>query len=256
MATIRFEYENALEEAVGQEGLSPAELDDKAAAAAAVDAFRARVESGEVGFPKLPEDNSTALAVAEFAAGLRESTSDVLLVGIGGSALGPYALDVALRGPYPVQHPPAGAKPRGNGAGSTPSRGPRLVVLDNVDPGFVAAALDRLNPRRTAVCVVAKSGSTAETISTFLIVREWMLKALGKQARERIIAITDAHKGDLLAIAKEEHYPLFFIPENVGGRYSVLTPVGLVPAALIGLDIATPAARRAGRPMPGAGRLS
>ncbi len=236
MATIRFEYENALEAAVGQEGLNPAELDAKMAAAA-VEAFRRRVESGEVGFPKLPEDTSTAPAVEEFADSLRDSISDVLLVGIGGSALGPYALDVALRGPYPVQHPPAGAKPRRNGAGSTAARGPRLVVLDNVDPGFVAAALDRLNPRRTAVCVIAKSGSTAETISTFLIVREWMLKALGKQARERIIAITDAHKGDLLAIAKEEHYPLFFIPEDVGGRFSVLTPVGLVPAALIGLNI-------------------
>ncbi len=236
MATIRFEYENTLAEAVGQDGLTPAELDTKTAADA-VQAFRGRVDSGEVGFPKLPDDNATAQAVAEFAASLRDDISDVLLVGIGGSALGPYALDIALRGPYPVQHPPAGAKPRKHGAGSTASRGPRLVVLDNIDPGLVAAALDRLNPRRTAVCVTTKSGSTAETISTFLIVREWMLKALGKQARARIIAITDAHKGDLLAIAKEEHYPLFFIPENVGGRYSVLTPVGLVPAALIGLDI-------------------
>jgi glucose-6-phosphate isomerase len=236
MATIRFEYENALANVVGGDGLSPNELDAQGAAAA-VEAFRARVASGEAGFPNLPDDRKTAAAIAEFAADLRDSISDVLLVGIGGSALGPYALDVALRGPYPVQHPPAGARPRGNGAGSTPARGPRLVVLDNVDPGFVAAALDRLNPRRTAVCVIAKSGSTAETISTFLIVRAWMLKALGKYARERIIAITDAHKGDLLAIAREERYPLFFIPENVGGRYSVFTPVGLVPAALIGLDV-------------------
>ncbi len=237
MATIRFEYENALQEAVGSEGLSPSDLDAKAAASA-VERFAKRVDSSEIGFPKLPDDRNTLRAVEEFAADMRESISDVLLVGIGGSALGPYALDVAMRGPYPVQHPPAGAKPRGNGAGSTATRGPRLVVLDNVDPGFVAAALDRLNPRRTAVCVIAKSGSTAETISTFLIVRDWMLKALGKQARERIVAITDARKGDLLAIAKEERYPLFFIPENVGGRYSVFTPVGLVPAALIGLDIA------------------
>ncbi len=236
MVTIGFDHGNALEQAVGGDGLSPNELDANTAAAA-VQAFRERVDSGEVGFPKLPEDRATLRAVEEFAAGLRESISDVLLVGIGGSALGPFALDVAMRGPYPVQHPPAGAAPRGNGAGSTLARGPRLVVLDNVDPGFVAAALDRLNPRRTAVVVIAKSGTTAETISTFLIVRRWMVEGAGKSARERIVAITDAHKGDLLSIAKQEQYPLFFIPENVGGRYSVFTPVGLVPAALIGLDI-------------------
>jgi glucose-6-phosphate isomerase len=68
-------------------------------------------------------------------------------------------------------------------------------------------------------------------------VREWLVAALGKRSRERIIAVTDPKKGDLLAIAKEEKYPLFFVPPNVGGRFSVLCPVGLVPAALIGLDI-------------------
>ncbi len=236
MLTIRFDYDNARAQAVGEHGLSAGELDAKAAAAA-VGAFRQRVDAGEVGFPALPEDRATLRAVEEFADGLRDDISDVLLIGIGGSALGPYALDMAMRGPYPVQHPPTGSSPRRRGSGSTPARGPRLVVLDNVDPGFIAAALDRLNPRRTAVCVIAKSGSTAETISTFLIVRRWMLDVLGKKVRERIIAITDAHKGDLLAVAKEERYPLFFIPENVGGRFSVFTPVGLVPAALIGIDI-------------------
>lgn len=223
---IQFSYENAMEKRVGAEGMTKADF-DKQAASAAVGAFRARVEAGEVGFPDLPEDIDTARAVEEFAAELRPQIDDVLLVGIGGSALGAYALDVAIRGPHPLQH-----TPRAKGF-----RGPRLVVLDNVDPGMIQAALERVNPRRAAMCVVAKSGSTAETLATFLIVREWMTRALGKKARERIIAITDARKGDLLAVAKEEKYPLFFVPENVGGRFSVLSPVGLVPAALIGLDI-------------------
>jgi glucose-6-phosphate isomerase len=217
---IQFSYDNAMEERVGPEGLTPAHI-DKQAASAAVDAFRARVESGEIGFPDLPEDQGTARAIEEFAAEMRPQVDDVLLVGIGGSALGAYALDVAIHGPHPVQQ----------GGGS------RLLVLDNVDPGFIGAALERANPKRAAVCVIAKSGSTAETIATFLIVREWMINALGRKARERIIAITDPNKGDLLAVAKEEKYPLFFVPENVGGRFSVLSPVGLVPAALIGLDI-------------------
>lgn len=243
---LRFNYENATEGAVGGDGLSASALDRKAAAEA-VAAFKGRVDSGEIGFPNLPDDRKAAAAIVEFADELRPRIDDVLLVGIGGSALGAYALDVALRGPHPLQseNPQAGktglngagaAKGKVNGKAKSGAR-PRLVVLDNVDPGLIAAALDRLNPKRTAVCVIAKSGSTAETMATFLIVREWMVAALGARAREQIIAITDSQKGDLLAIAKAERYPLFFVPGNVGGRFSVLTPVGLVPAALIGIDI-------------------
>jgi glucose-6-phosphate isomerase len=224
---VRFSYTNSLDAAVGAEGLRPAEL-DAGAAAAAVAAFRKRADSGEIGFPRLPEDRAVLRAVTEFADDLRPSIDDVLVLGIGGSALGAYALDVAIRGPHPLQSAPKGKRgaPR-----------PWLVVLDNIDPGFVAAALARLNPRRTAACVIAKSGSTAETLSTFLIVRRWMMKALGRRARARIIAVTDPHKGDLLAIAREEQYPLFFVPPNVGGRFSVLSAVGLLPAALCGLDV-------------------
>lgn len=232
MRLPEFDCRNALEAAVGAEGLSAGDFQAEAASAA-VEAFRARVRSDEIGFPNLPKDAATARAVAEFADDMRPSIDDVLVVGIGGSALGAYALDMAMRGPHPVQTSPAR-----KASGKHRKARPRLVTLDNVDPGFIAAALERLDPKRTAVCVIAKSGSTAETLATFLIVRRWMTGALGKRARAQIIAITDAKKGDLLAIAKEEKYPLFFIPANVGGRFSVLTPVGLAPAALIGLDIA------------------
>ena len=98
------------------------------------------------------------------------------LVGIGGSALGAWALDCGLRGPHPVQ--PAF------------STHPRLVILDNVDPAFTAAALDSMNPKKTFTVVIAKSGSTAETIATFLIVRDWMTKKLGRKAAHRIAAVT------------------------------------------------------------------
>jgi glucose-6-phosphate isomerase len=230
---LKFTYDNCLDSAVGNEGIARADL-DAARCADAVRAFRGRVDSGDIGFPNLPDDRSTAGAIAEFAKGLRPELDHVCVVGIGGSALGAYALDVAMRGPHPVQVSNNSGKPNGR---SNAAR-PQLVVLDNVDPGFVAAALERMNPKRTAVVVIAKSGSTAESLSTFLIVREWLVAALGKRSRERIIAVTDPKKGDLLAVAKEEKYPLFFVPPNVGGRFSVLCAVGLVPAALIGLDIA------------------
>lgn len=226
MAAIEFRYDNAMADRVGSEGITRNDLDAKRGIEV-VRAFRGRVESGEVGFPNLPSDKRTADAIAQFADGLRKQVDDVLIVGIGGSALGPYALDVAMRGPHPVQTP----------HGKSKTNRPRLVVLDNIDPGFIAGALENLNPKRTAVCVIAKSGSTAETISTFLIVHEWITKAMKKKARERIVAITDPKKGDLRQIATEEQYPTFAVPENIGGRFSVFCPVGLVPAALVGFDI-------------------
>src|SRR5688572_1813432 len=228
---IRFSYANALDSAVGPEGLRKEELSQEVAEGA-LRQFRARVDSGEIGFPRLAEDRLTARSISAFADGVRGGIDDVVVVGIGGSALGAYALDVALRGPHPLQTAMPGSK---NGGARSPR--PRLVVLDNIDPGVVAAAMERLNPKRTLVCVIAKSGSTAETMATFLIIRDWMRSALGKRARAQIVAVTDPKKGDLLEIAREEQYPTFFVPPNVGGRFSIFSSVGLLPAALIGLDL-------------------
>ena len=113
--------------------------------------------------------------ILSFAKKVRGAYDTVCLVGIGGSALGAWALDCGLRGPHPVQ------------AAFSPAN-PRLVILDNVDPALVDAALASMNPKKTLVVVIAKSGSTAETVSTFLIVREWLQKALGRKAAKRIVA--------------------------------------------------------------------
>jgi len=219
-----FDYRNTLNTAVGEQGISDADLDFARAVSALRD-FRARVDSGEIGFPNLPNDHKVVNEVAKFAASLRGKVEAVIVLGIGGSALGAYALDAAIRGPHPVQV-------------GVDKKHPRLVVLDNVDSGFIAAALKTIDPKKCAVCVIAKSGGTAETLSTFLIVHAWLAKAVGaKRATSRVVAVTDAHKGDLLAIAKQEKYTTFHVPGNVGGRFSVFSPVGLLPAALIGLDI-------------------
>jgi glucose-6-phosphate isomerase len=115
---------------------------------------------------------------------------------------------------------------------------PRLVILDNVDPSFVTAAVASMSPRKTLVVVIAKSGATAETVAAFLMVRDWMVRALGRKAAQRIAAVTSEGRGDLKALAAAENYRTFHIPENVGGRFSVLSPAGLAPAALTGVDIA------------------
>jgi glucose-6-phosphate isomerase len=223
--SIQFDSKNLLTEMVGEHGLTRSEIKDHAARASeALASFRKISDAGQQGFPRLPFENQIAKDILKFAGQVRGSYDTVCVAGIGGSALGAWAIDNALRGPHPVQ--PAFSK-----------KNPRLVILDNVDPSFVTGALDSMDPRRTLVVVAAKSGATAETVATFLMVREWMHKKLGRKANERIVAVTSAGRGDLATLAAREKYRTFEIPANVGGRFSVLTPVGMVPAALIGIDI-------------------
>jgi glucose-6-phosphate isomerase len=223
---IQFDYTNLLAEMVGEEhGVTLGEREEFAPRAeAAVASFRKLWEQGLYGFPDLPGDRGTATEIAAYAASVRGTYDTVCVVGIGGSALGAWAVDCFLRGPHPVQ-------------GAFSPSFPRLVILDNVDPTFVGSALASMTPRKTLVVVIAKSGSTAETIATFLIVKDWLEQALGKKAARRIVAVTSAGKGDLKTLATSEGYATFHIPENVGGRFSVLSSVGLVPAALTGVNI-------------------
>jgi glucose-6-phosphate isomerase len=147
-------------------------------------------------------------------------------VGIGGSALGAWALDCGLRGPHPVQ-------------GAFSAKNPRLVILDNVDPVFISNALASMNPAKTLVVPIAKSGSTAEPMATLLVVNEWMhSKLAAAKVRQRTAVVTSESRGDLKKFAVEHGLTTFHLPENVGGRFSVLSAVGLLPAALIGADVA------------------
>ncbi len=222
---IQFDPRNLFQEMAGGDGLTRAQLKAQAPEAIrALRGFKKLSEEGRYGFPHLPLQAELARSILRYAGSVRGSFDAVCVVGIGGSALGAWAIDCALRGPHPVQ--PEFSK-----------KNPRLVILDNVDPAFIGAALDSMDPRRTLVTVIAKSGATAETVGTFLIVREWLRKKLGRRAKDRIVAVTSAGKGDLAALAEREQYRTFEIPANVGGRFSVLSPVGLVPAALIGVDI-------------------
>ncbi|HYC78659.1 MAG TPA: glucose-6-phosphate isomerase, partial [Planctomycetota bacterium] len=115
-------------------------------------------------------------------------------------------------------------------------RAPRLHVLDNVDPEEMHALLSRLDPRRLVVNVISKSGSTAETMSQFLVVKELFRKA-GVPTKDRFVVTTDAAKGYLRPMVEKEGWRSFVVPDEVGGRFSVLTPVGLFPLAMLGVDV-------------------
>ncbi len=223
---IQFDEINLRAEMAGEaHGLTRAEIrKHRPAALEALRGFRKASDDGAYGFPSLPFQTAVVRDILDYADAVRKTFDTVCLVGIGGSALGAWALDCGLRGPHPVQR------------GFSTSN-PRLVILDNVDPTFIESALASMNPKKTLVVVIAKSGSTAETVATFLIVRDWMARRLGRGAHRRIVAVTSSGRGDLAVLAAREGYRTFVIPDNVGGRFSVLSPVGLAPAALMGLDI-------------------
>jgi glucose-6-phosphate isomerase len=114
---------------------------------------------------------------------------------------------------------------------------PRLTVLENIDPVSVAAALARIDPRRVLVNVISKSGGTAETMAQYLVVRAWLEQALGPAAYRHLVFTTDPARGALRELAQRERIATLDVPPDVGGRFSVLSPVGLLPAALVGIDI-------------------
>ena len=223
---VRFDFTNMLAPACA--GGLPADTliataSDFAAAYADVHGRRA---AGTLGFPELPENAALRNALRNDALTSRDEIDDVVLCGIGGSALGPNMLRGALR------------PPRWNELDREARGGwPRLHVMDNVDPVTMGALFDRVDLTRSRVLVISKSGGTAETMSQYLVVRE-KLEALGNEWPKKVLRfITDPEKGVLRAIAKADGIVTYDIPPDVGGRFSVLSAVGLAPAAFIGIDI-------------------
>ena len=204
-------------------------LDDFSAARHAFRDVHAAVESrrlsGELGFLDLPSDRTLIAQVLDFAVAASGRYRDVVILGIGGSALGPVALRNALRPPFWN----ALSDDERDGA-------PRLHVLDNVDPVTVGAVLGRVRLAETLFLVISKSGGTAETMSQYLIVRDRLTQA-GLPLAGHLAFVTDPAKGALRPIASAEGIPALDVPPNVGGRFSVLSAVGMLPAALIGIDV-------------------
>jgi glucose-6-phosphate isomerase len=221
MSEVTFDYQNLVEV---EGGLQSGELEELRP--------RLREAADELlgnppGFMRLPKTGEYAEASARIAQEIQTSgATDFIHVGIGGSALGPMALHRALNYPY-YNVLPGEAR-----------RGPRLHFAENTDPVTLSAILDVAEPDGTWVNVVTKSGSTAETMANFLVIRGFLIDSLGDFGfQERTIATTDPEEGFLKQIADKEDLKVLPIPPDVGGRFSVLTPVGLFPSAVTGLDI-------------------
>lgn len=161
------------------------------------------------------------------AAAIRRHSDILLVVGIGGSYLGAKAgIDMLTHRFY--NELPAGKR-----------GGPQIYFTGNqLSSACMADLLELLDDREISVNVISKSGTTTEPAVAFRILREYMEKRYGRAAAaKRIFATTDRSQGALKAIADAEGYECFVIPDDIGGRYSVLTPVGLLPMAVAGIDI-------------------
>ncbi len=226
---IQLYWKNATAEVVGQtNGISPDDLQEiDAPVRRAHSTVLEQCATQRLGYAALPAHAGYLGQVMELVDRYRPDTTDMLVLGIGGSALGNIALQGALN---PATYNLMSDRARG---------GPRLFVLDNVDPALVGDTLRLLSRRlkTTLVNVISKSGETAETASQFMIVRELLRKKLGQRFAERIVATTDTEKGTLHDIAKADGYAMLPVPPDVGGRFSVLSPVGLFSAAMCGIDI-------------------
>ncbi len=185
----------------------------------------ATAATGVYGYRELEAQRAERTRVVDFARSVQGSYDDVVVLGIGGSSLGAVALRTALL-------PPAW------NARTVEQRGgrSRLHVLDNVDPRTIAGVLSVVSLPRTVFVVISKSGGTIETLAQYLVVRERLAQA-GLDAARHLVFVTDPARGALRAIAGRDGIPAFDVPPNVGGRFSVLSPVGTLPAALCGIDV-------------------
>ncbi len=222
---IRLDFNNVMQNFIDG-GFSQKNFDDLSEkitnAANQLDSKRA---NGQMDWRNLPY-NQPVDEILDYAAQVQKNFESIVVLGIGGSALGPIALQQAINHPYYNELPHEKRK------------FPKFYVADNVDPERLVYLFDVIDLDKTLFIVISKSGSTSETMSQFMIIKDMMEKELGKEnAKSHIVCITDSEKGNLIKIAKDENYKTFYIPAGVGGRFSQLSPVGLLPAAICGIDI-------------------
>lgn len=181
---------------------------------------------GMMGWTELPYNQTEIVEdIINTAKNIRKRFDNFVVLGIGGSALGPIAVFQAL------------CHLRHNELPKSKRKAPKLYVEDNVDPERMKALLDVIDIDKTIFNVVTKSGATSETMAQYLIIMNLLKEKYGDNANEHMIATTSAHKGNLIKIANQENLKTFYIPDGVGGRFSELCPVGLLPAAVLGVDI-------------------
>jgi len=226
---IKLYYKNVTSEVIGPEhGITAEQLKQLAEKTSPlISQLDKEGKDGKTPYRDLPYSKEISKKVRELVAELKDRCENLVVLGIGGSALGNIALKTALN---PYMH----------NLNDTQRSGPRLFVFDNIDPVQFGLFLDWVSNRldKTIFNVISKSGQTTETLSQFMIVRQLLLDKLGPEGyKERVIATTDPEKGPLRRIADKDNLRHLEVPQGIGGRFSVLSDVGLFGAAMCGVDI-------------------
>jgi len=226
---IRFDFNNFMTENIGNEnGINTFEIEELENESDRIhNELEQKRNSGELPFFDLPYQQSLIDEIIESANDIAHKFDNFVVLGIGGSTLGGIALHTSLNHIFYNQL----SKELRN------SR-PKIFFLDNIDPNFISSIFDVIDLEKTCFNVISKSGGTAETAAQFLIFLHELKNSLGtKKYRDHIITTTDPEKGILREITENEGFVNFPIPGGVGGRFSVFTPVGLLPATVTGIDI-------------------
>ena len=214
MLTLNFA--NMMEKVIGPNGMNEKTIEGLSLKAAEIHREIIGRKRPELEFMDLPDGDTTD--IRKLGGEVRQESENFLLLGIGGSALGPRAILEALS-PY-----------------HNLRKTPRVFIYDNVDPLTLRHILSVVDLTKTTVNVISKSGSTAETAASFMILWDKMKKAVGADAAKMFIATTDPASGNLRKIASDFGMRTLPIGKGIGGRYSVLSPVGLLLAEVIGVD--------------------
>ncbi len=220
--SIKIYYDNVLSETIGEEGISFSEI---TAFSGRIKGIIDSIKEISPGFMRLPQNKELVDEIDSFVDEKKDKIENFVVLGIGGSALGNISLHKALNHPF---YNLLTKEERGGY--------PRIFVLDNVDPETTEALLEVLDPCKTIFNVITKSGSTAETIANFLYFLDKVKKRC-ENYKEHFVATTSKDKGALWEVAKTEDFKTFTIPYDVGGRFSVLSQVGLLSARFSGIDI-------------------
>jgi len=226
---IKLYYKNVTSDVIGsQQGITDTQFKALAEKTSPlIQQLKQQRKAGQIPYRDLPFNDQIATQVKQLADELKDNCENLVVLGIGGSALGNIALQTALN-PYMYN------------LDESQRKGPRLFVFDNVDPAQLTSFLEWLSTRldRTIINVISKSGRTAETASQFLIIRKLLLDKLGPAGfRKQMVATTDPKQGTLRKIAAEADLRCLEVPDGFGGRFSVLSAIGLFRAAMCGIDI-------------------
>lgn len=218
---FKLDFSNVISSNIGEEhGIQFSEIEALASNKNIYSALEEKIKNETLGFYGLPFNKDVVQEVKTYAELAKDRFTHYINIGIGGSALGPIALQSSLNSHY-----------------YNDDSFPKMYYPDNVDPDWLAELMEQIDVSKTLFHVVSKSGGTAETAATLLYMMESLKEKLGTNYYKNMLFTTDPHIGLLNQIAQENAIKCFRIPANVGGRFSVLSPVGLIPAAIAGIDI-------------------